>query len=187
MNIVLTEVEREQLRQVQKQRRDDEGYVKGTVVLLLDAGWGAASVASALGVDEGTVYRYAQAYAHLGLARYLAPEQRGYWGRLTSAQLAGLCRELRRTLYTDCRALQAWLEQAYGVRYSVSGLTNLLHRLGFVYQLTPPVPCQADAARQAAFVTDTLGPLLEQAQAGRAVVYVADATHPTHTTRCPRA
>lgn len=187
MNIVLTEVEREQLRQLQKQRRDNEGYVKVTVVLMLDAGWGAASVASALGLDDGTVYRYAQAYAHLGLARYLAHEQRGYWGRLTSAQLAGLCRELRRTLYTDCRALQAWLEQTYGVHYSVSGLTDLLHRLGFVYKLTTPVPCQADAARQAAFVTDTLGPLLEEAQAGRAVVYFADATHPTHNTRCTRA
>ena len=145
MNIVLTESERAQLRQLQKQRRDDEGYVKVTVLLMLDAGRSAATVAQDLGLDDGTVYRYAQAFARLGLVKYLQHEQQGYWGLLTSAQLAGLCHELRRTLYTDCRPIQAWLEQATGVRYSISGLTDLLHRLGFVYKLPTPVPCEADA------------------------------------------
>jgi DNA-binding IclR family transcriptional regulator len=38
-------------------------------VLLLDAGWGAGQVAQALGLDEATVYRYAQAWQRLGLAQ----------------------------------------------------------------------------------------------------------------------
>jgi transposase len=187
MNVGLTDAERQQLRQWQKQRRDDEGYVKVTVVLMLNAGRTAATVAQDLGLDDSTVYRYAEAFARLGLDKYLQHEQQGYWGRLTSAQLAGLCRELRQTLYTDCRAIQAWLAQATGVRYSISGLTDLLHRLGFVYKLTTPVPCEANAERQAAFLTDTLAPLLQQAQAGQAVVYFADAAHPSHNTRCTRA
>ena len=45
------------------------------------------------------------------------------------------------------------------------------------------MPCQADAAAQTAFLTDTLAPLLEAAEAGKAVVYFADAAHPTHNTR----
>ncbi len=45
------------------------------------------------------------------------------------------------------------------------------------------MPCQADAAAQTAFLTDTLGPLLAQAKGGAAVVYFADAAHPTHNTR----
>lgn len=187
MNVVLTDSERQQLRQLQKQRRDDEGYVKVTVVLLLDKGRSAGSIADDLGLDDGTVYRYAEAFARLGLDTYLAHEQRGYWGLLTSAQLAGLCQELRRTLYTDCRPIRAWLEQAYGVRYSVSGLTDLLHRLGFAYKLTTPVPCEADAERQAAFLAERLQPLLQAAEAGQALVYFADAAHPTHNTRCTRA
>ncbi|MEJ7662227.1 MAG: hypothetical protein WKG07_22985 [Hymenobacter sp.] len=36
MNVELTESERQHLRQLQKQRRDEAGYVKVTVVLLLD-------------------------------------------------------------------------------------------------------------------------------------------------------
>lgn len=186
MNVTLTASEREQLRQLQKQRRDEAGYVKVTVVLMLDAGWGAGPVAQALGLDDGTVYRYAQAWQQLGLEKYLLHERPGYWGLLTSAQLAGLCRELEQRLYTDCRALQAWVQQAYGVGYSISGLTDLLHRLGFCYKLTQPVPCEADAAAQATFLVEQLQPLLEQAQAGQAVVYFADAAHPTHNTRCTR-
>lgn len=64
MNVSLPTAERAQLRQWQKQRRDTDGYVKVTVVLLLDAGWPAATVAETLGLDEATVYRYARAFAN---------------------------------------------------------------------------------------------------------------------------
>ncbi|MEJ7662226.1 MAG: winged helix-turn-helix domain-containing protein [Hymenobacter sp.] len=66
---------------------------------------------------------------------------------LTSAQLAHLCQELNATLYTDCES-PAGLAGCAPTRcaYSFSGLTDLLHRLGFTYKLTTPVPCQADAA-----------------------------------------
>lgn len=40
--------------------------------------------------------------------------------------------------------------------------------------------------RQAAFLAEQLLPLLAQAEAGQAVVYFADAAHPTHNTRSTR-
>ena len=122
-----------------------------------------------------------------GLARYLAHEQPGYWGLLTSAQLAHFCQEMNATLYTDCKALQAWLRRTYRVAYSLSGLTDLLHRLGFTYKRTTPVPCQADAAAQAGFLDELAVPEAHVAR-GEAVLYYADAAHPTHhNTRCTRA
>ena len=51
------------------------------------------------------MYRYALTYRLQGLADYLAAEQPGYWGLLSSRQLAALCRELSQALYTDCRAI----------------------------------------------------------------------------------
>lgn len=63
MNVSLPPAERTQLRQWQKQRRDNDGYVKVTVVLMLDAGRPATTVAETLGLDEVTVYRYACAFA----------------------------------------------------------------------------------------------------------------------------
>jgi transposase len=182
----LTAADRQYLRQLQKQRRDNAGYVKVTVVLMLDAGWPVGSVAETLGLDEATVYRYAQAFQALGIEKYLAHEQPGYWGLLTSAQLAHLCRELNTTLYTECHAIQAWLRRTYRVAYSLSGLTDLLHRLGFTYKLTTPVPCQADAEAQADFLQE-LAVLEAHVEQGQAVLYYADAAHPTHNTRCTRA
>lgn len=186
MNVSLTPVERAQLQQWQKQRRDNDGYVKVTVVLLLDKGRSASSIADDLGLDEATVYRYAGAFTKLGLAKYLAHEQPGYWGLLTSAQLAHLCQQVNRELYTDCKDVQDWLLRTYRVHYSRSGLTDLLHRLGFTYKLTTPLPCQADAIAQADFL-DELAVLEAHVERGEAVLYYADAAHPTHNTRCTRA
>lgn len=186
MNVSLTDSDRHALRQLQKQRRDEAGYVKVTVILLLDKQRPLASVADDLGLDDATVYRYARAFRDLGLARYLAHEQPGYWGLLTSAQLSHLCREVNATLYTDAKAIQDWLRRTYRVAYSLSGLTDLLHRLGFTHKLTTPVPCQADAAAQAGFL-DELAVLEAHVARGEAVLYYADAAHPTHNTRCTRA
>lgn len=186
MKVELTDPDRQYLRQLQKQRRDEEGYVKVTVILLLDKGRPASSIADDLGLDDATVYRYAHAWRQLGREKYLLHEARSYWGLLCSAGLAALSREVEQTLYTDVRAVGAWLRRYWGVDYSVSGLTQLLHRLGFSYKLTTPVPCEADPIRQAAFLVEQLQPLLAQAQAGQAVVYFADAAHPTHNTRSTR-
>ena len=183
MVLTLPESERQLLRQAQRACRGQAGYVPVTVLLLLDKGRPVPSIADDLGLDQSTVYRCAQTYHEQGLVGYLRAEQPGYWGLLTSAQLAGLCRELDQTLYHDCRAIAAWLADTTGVRYSVSGLTDLLHRLGYAYKLTTAVPCEADAARQTAFVAEQLTPLLAAAEAGEAVVYFADAAHPTHNTR----
>ncbi|WP_216690081.1 helix-turn-helix domain-containing protein [Hymenobacter siberiensis] len=130
VGLTLPDSERVLLQQAQRACRGQAGYVPVTVLLMLDQGHAAARVAQALGVDVSSVYRYAQTYQLHGLAGYLRAEQPGYWGLLTSAQLAGLCRELGQQLYTDCRAIADWLAATYGVRYSVSGLTDVLHRLG---------------------------------------------------------
>jgi len=51
MNLTLTESKRRLLQVLQKQRRDEAGYVKVTVVLL-DKGWGTTMIAEALGLDD---------------------------------------------------------------------------------------------------------------------------------------
>jgi len=185
MELHLSPAERHALRELQGRCRERADYVPVTVVLLLDKGRSVPSIADDLGVSVATVYRYAGAYQAQGLAAFGKADTQagGYWGLLTSAQLAHLCQELGRHFYTDCRQIADWLALSCHVQYSISGLTELLHRLGFSYKLTTAVPCEADAVQQHAFLTDTLRPLLAQAEAGTAAVYFADAAHPTHNTR----
>lgn len=71
MTVTLTDSDRQYLRQLQKQRRDEQGYVRVTVLLLLDKDRSADSIAEDLGLDDGTVYRYAQAWQRLGAEKYL--------------------------------------------------------------------------------------------------------------------
>ena len=122
-------------------------------------------------------------YRQQGLRGYLAAGQPGYWGLLSSVQLAGLCRELDQTHYTNYQPIADWLAVIYEVRYSVSDLTDRLHWLCYRYKLTTTVPCLADATKHTAFLTDTLAPLLVRASAGETVVYFVDAVHPTQNTR----
>lgn len=152
-------------------------------VPLLDCGRAVAAIAEDLDLNESTVYRYAHLYREKGPAGYLPAEQPGYWCLLISAQLAALGQELGQMPYTDCRVSANWLVTTYGIRYSVSVLTDLLHRLEFSYKLMTAVPCQSDAGQQTAFLTDTPAPLLAQAEAGEAEVYFIDAAHPTRDTR----
>ena len=147
------------------------------VLFMLDHGRPAVATAQYLGLDVSSVHRL------LGLAGYLRAEQLGYWGLLSSVQLASLGCELDQTHFTDCQAVAAWLAATYGITYTVSGLTDLLHRVGYPYKLTTAVPCLADTVKQTAFLTDSLVPLLAQAEVGKAIVYFADTAHSTHNTR----
>lgn len=53
MILPLSDAERNQLWILQEQRRDEAGYVKVTVLLLLDKGRTVARIAEALGLDDG--------------------------------------------------------------------------------------------------------------------------------------
>ena len=116
MELTLPDSERVLLEQAQRACRGQAGYVPVMVLLMLDQGHAAATVAQALGVNVSSVYRYAQSYQLQGLAGYLRAEQSGYWGLLTSAQLAGLCRQLGQQMYTDCRAIADWLAATSGCK-----------------------------------------------------------------------
>lgn len=69
-------------------------HVEVTLILLLDKGRPASSLADALGLDNATVYRYAHAWQQLGWEKYLLREARSYWGLLGSASWATLSRDI---------------------------------------------------------------------------------------------
>ena len=94
MDLPLPDSERVLLQQAPRTCRGQAGYVPVTVLLMPDQGHAAAAVAQALGMDVNSGYRYAQACPLHGLAGYPRAGQSGYWDLLTSAQLAGLRREL---------------------------------------------------------------------------------------------
>ncbi|MEO0724895.1 MAG: IS630 family transposase [Bacteroidota bacterium] len=109
-----------------------------------------------------------------------------YSGKLDEEQISLLCEHLEEYLYEDAAAICRYVETTFGIVYSVSGMTQLLHRIGFVYKQTKSVPSKASEQDQLDFLDDVLPDLLEQANQGDAVVYYADGVHPTHNTKAGR-
>ena len=181
MEMQLSTSEIEILRKLQRNLAGSSDYARVTCILMLGMGNSPSFVASCLGIDVSTVYRYRSAYLHGGADELLENRHKGYWGLLDSRQLSALRKELREHIYTDAKSVAEWIKSTFGVEYTPQGVVDLLNRIGFTYKKTSEVPCEADASKQAAFVgelSEILSGMPEDA-----VVYYADGVHPTHNSR----
>lgn len=89
--------------------------------------------------------------------------------------------EVSEGIYTTSQEIRAYIAEAFGVEYSLSGVRAILHQLDFVYKKTTDVPSGANEAEQEAFLKELI-PFLEEVEADEAVFFV-DAVHPQHNTR----
>ncbi|MFC2489275.1 MAG: winged helix-turn-helix domain-containing protein [Prevotella sp.] len=102
-------------------------------------------------------------------------------GLLDSLQIAALCAELRRKVYTDAKSVAQWIKCTFGVSYTPQGTVDLPNRIGFAYKKTAEVPCEADAQEQEEFVEELAKTLRDMDSS--AVVYYAGGVHSTHNSR----
>jgi transposase len=187
VDIQLSQDELKELKRIQqKDRFHRRRFIKATVLLMLHRKLSLEDIQASLNIGDNTIRRYVKGYREKGLKRYMEDGYVPYCGKLTEEQEAALVKELDSQLYTDAKQVCEYAEQAFGVRYSISGMRDLLHRLGFVYKQTRAVPSKADEAAQREFLEQTLPSLLEEVEAGDAEIYYMDGTHPTHNTKVGR-
>lgn len=179
MKVELTISERNELQVLQKTLRERWAYVRVTSILMLSDGYSVSQISTILGIDDNSIYRYKEAYIKLDIVKFLERDYRGYFGKLNSIQLGELDRQLRERLYQTTQEICLWVKDRFGVSYSNSSMSKLLHRLGFAYKKTKSVPCQANKEKQEAFLED----LKELLESQKSVVYFTDGVHPTHNTR----
>lgn len=179
MKVELTASSKEHLRLIQHSAKERWLYVRVTIILMLSEGFTVEQVRVSLGIDDNTVYRTAHNYGSLSLSRFLMRDYDGYVGKFSYTQLSELRRKLSSRLFTKTEEVCNWARARFGVEMSAKGMARLLGRIGFVYKKTKHVPCEADPAKQEAFL-EALSGYLSQADAS---VYYLDAVHPTHNTR----
>jgi len=143
-------------------------------------------IQASLNIDDNTIRRYVKGYREKGLKSYLEDGYVPYSGKLNEKQERALGEELDTYLYTDAKGVCEYVEQAFGVKYTISGMRDLLHRLGFVYKQTRNAPSKADEPAQRAFFEQILPGLLKEVEALKAELYYLDCTHPTHNTKTGR-
>ncbi len=74
--------------------------------------------------------------------------------KLDEHQMSELEAYLEEHIFPDAKSVIAHIYQQYVVHYSVSGVTDLLHRLGFSYKKPTHVPGKQDPVKQQAFLEE---------------------------------
>ena len=158
--------------------RDKRQADRVKAVLALSKDWSAAQIAEILLFDEKTTRHYFDRYQQGGLQALLEDNYSGAESRLDEHQMSELDAYLEEHILPAAKSVIAHIDNQYGVGYSVSGVTDLLHRLGFSYKKPTHVPGKQDPVKQQAFLGD-----YEQIKADKGEndpTYFTDATHPQH-------
>lgn len=172
----LTKNERIELEQ-ELRREDVRKYAdRIRVILLLDQGWTHEMIATALFLDKSTTHRYKKSYEEGGLEQLITD---GYYGRramLSKDQQIELAAELTATPRLSIKEIISFVEGRFGILYTVSGLTDALHRLGFSYKKPKRIPAKADADQQELFINNL--EILRENKKDDELIYFADSSHP---------
>ncbi|MCP4263633.1 MAG: IS630 family transposase [Planctomycetes bacterium] len=167
-----------ELEKFHRSLRDKHQADRVKAVIALSKGWSAAQVAEILLFDEKTSRHYFERYQQGGLQALVDNNYSGAEPKLDKHQMSKLESYLEEHILPDAKSVIAHINKQYGVRYSVSGVTDLLHRLGFSYKKPTHVPGKQDPARQRAFLKE-----YEHIKASKGQndpICFADATHPQH-------
>ncbi|MEK7165854.1 MAG: IS630 family transposase [Patescibacteria group bacterium] len=178
---MLTEEQVIQLKLAHKQTREKRLADRIKAVLYVHFGLSYEEIAKLLLFDEVTVRRYCKQFEKKGIAGLLEYRYTGGQTRLTSIQEAELKAHLRDNTKRTVKEIVDHVEKTYKVKFSVIGVTKLLHRLGFTYKKPKIVPGKADKAKQAAFLKTYWETKSKLGSNDR--MYFLDATHPQHNTQ----
>ena len=178
MKIVLTIIEKEALELQHSKERDRRVADRIKAVLLTAEGWTQKQIAQALRIRYETVQDHLNDYQN---SKKLKPENGGSKSHLNPDQTAQLMSHLEANTYLKSEHVCAYVEQTFGVKFTVSGMTKWLTRNGFSYKKPKGTPAKADPEKQAEFIRyyeNLLNTLPEDEP-----VEFADAVHPTMATK----
>ncbi len=180
-NFQLSEEELKELRAAHRGSRDKRSAYRLNAVILLGCGWTPKQVSDALLIDESTLRSYVTRYRRGGIDKLLKDEYSGGLSYLSVVERQELEAHLRAHTYLNTQQIIRYVERRYGVHYSVSGMTDLLHALGFTYKKPKIVPGKADPQAQKDFLEGY--EKLKQNKGEKDPIYFMDGVHPQHNTQ----
>lgn len=178
MKIELTKTEKEELERQHKGERDGRIRDRIKAVLLFAEGWKQVDIAQALRIRPETEQDHLNDYRQ---SKKLKPENGGSESSLPPKQTSELIMHLEGETYMKVCDICAYVEKKYDVDFTVSGMTQWLHRQGFSYKKPKGTPAKADPQKQAEFIAyyeNLLNTLPEDEP-----VEFGDGVHPTMATK----
>jgi transposase len=157
-----------------KQRRQADRI---KAILMLQSGLSFEEIADYLLLDDDTVRRFYHTYKDQGLSGLLRDDYRGGAPFLNLFQQKLLVGHLTSHTYASTKEICSLVKKQWDIGYSVSGMTDLLHRLNFTYKKPRLVPGKADEKEQKKFVR--FYRKLREKKRKHDQIYFADGCHPT--------
>jgi len=178
---ILSSEDRERLLKQHKKERDKRIADRIKAVLLRDDDWSLRAIAEALFLTEEGVRQHLLDY---GASGKLKPDNGGSEGFLNEVQTAALLAHLDEHLYAKVCNIAAYVHTAFGIRYSVRGMTDWLKRHDFTFHQPCGVPAKADASAQKAFI-EHYESIKRNLGDDDQIVFM-DGVHPSHAVRFMR-
>lgn len=139
-------------------------FVRYQAVHLHLQGYENIAIAPIIGKCEHTVGKYINAYKSKGVAGLIPTPQKGAVSKLTSEQESILIETvsqktpdqvgLEPNKNWNCRLLCLWVYNTFNIKYSITGMKDMLHRLGFTYTRPTYVLAKANLQKQERFKQD---------------------------------
>ena len=172
MNKFLTIKQRKELLSELKLERHRRFAERIKVILLLDEGKTYKNISKFLFLDEGSIRNYRKRYVDGGIERLVNDNYHSKKCFLNPIQIEELKVELKNKIYQSTSQIITYLKKKYKVQYSVGGVTDLLHRIGFSYKKATPVPGKANKEAQRKFINQYNG------IKSHGLVFFMDSVHP---------
>jgi len=186
MNIPLTTEEKRELKRRHRSTKDRNDADKIKAVLMFSDGYTASEIADILLLDDDTIRAWINSYERASNAdSWLEKNYLAYQGKLSKEEEAKVEAYVTEKVISDSKQVKEFIWQTFAKKYSLSGTTKLLKRLGFVYKKTTLVPSKYDPIRQVRY--KTAYEVLEQTLEANELILFVDGVHPQHNTTCTSA
>src|SRR3954465_15279496 len=178
--IVLTAGQRREIERRRKDTLDRRVYQRLTAVLAVAADKTREEVAELLGVSLSQLGEWLRVFRNEGLEALCETHNKGDPGNLTASQIDQLKSQVSTGCFRNSDQIRHWVEATFGVRYSSSGIKDLLKRHGVSYHKVTGFLWKADPDKQHAFVKRVARHQREERRpdAPKTRRYYVDACHP---------
>jgi len=174
--IQLTPQQRQDIGDRRRHAQDRRIYQRLSAVLWSDAGRSREEIAELAGVSTRQVGQWFRIFRNKGLDRLCTLHYRGDPGRLRPAQVERLKQEIATGVFHNAEQVRTWVQETWGVDYSISGIKDLLRRIGASYHKVSGFFWKADVEEQKKFVRKHRRHKREAGPTTRR--YFVDACHP---------
>jgi transposase len=178
--ITITQEQINELRRAHRQARNKRDADRIKAIYSLAVGHSVAQVASILMIDEETLVDYQKRYEEGGIPELLKNNHKGSMCRLSDDEIERLKQELQANIHLSTLSVIYFVETNFGLKYTQSGMRDLLHRLGYEYKKPKLVPGNPDIESQEIFAKQ-YEEFMQIKPSGTEILFL-DAVHPEHNT-----